>query len=196
MSDNNSFHDFIRRVRAGDDRAAAELVRRYELAIRGAVRVRLTDPQLGRLLDSVDICQSVLASFFARAAAGQYDLERPEDLLGLLVRMARNKLASQARKQQARPADALRADAGALDDLSAGLDPSRLVAGRDLLHEVRRRLSTAERRVADLRADGRSWPEVAAELGGTPEARRKQLSRALDRVSQELGLDEDGDEAI
>ena len=49
-----------------------------------------------------------------------------------------------------------------------------------------------ERRVADLRGQGRDWAAVAAELGGTAEARRKQLARALDRVAAELGLD-DGD---
>jgi hypothetical protein len=28
-------------------------------------------------------------------------------------------------------------------------------------------------------------------MGGTPEARRKQLSRAADRIAQELGIDEE-----
>jgi hypothetical protein len=34
-------------------------------AIRRVVRVRLQDRQLRRLLDSMDICQSVLGNFFA-----------------------------------------------------------------------------------------------------------------------------------
>ncbi len=54
--------------------------------------MRLTDPSLYRLLDSMDVCQSVLLSFFVRAAAGQYDLEQPQELLKLLVVMAWNKL--------------------------------------------------------------------------------------------------------
>jgi RNA polymerase sigma-70 factor (ECF subfamily) len=195
MSENESFRDFIRRLRAGDEQAAAELVRRYERVIRCEVRLRMTDPRLGRLFDSVDVCQSVLASFFVRAAAGQYDLGRPEDLLHLLVRMARNKVVSQARRQQARAADRQRAETSDLDALgTAGPDPVRVAAGRELLEEVRRRLSADERQVADLRAEGRSWPEVAAALGGTPEARRKQLTRALDRIAQQLGLDEDDHE--
>ena len=40
----------------------------------------------------MDICQSVLGSFFVRAATGQYKLETPEHLLKLLTTMARNKL--------------------------------------------------------------------------------------------------------
>jgi hypothetical protein len=52
-------------------------------------------------------------------------------------------------------------------------------------------LTEDERRLAEQRADGRSWPEIAAEVGGTPEAVRKRLERALDRVCQQLGVDVD-----
>src|SRR5262245_31987749 len=83
MAEDPSFQDLLRRVRQRDEQAAAELVRRYEPTIRLAVRVRLTDPRLRRLLDSVDICQSILANFFVRAAAGQFDLERSEQLVKL-----------------------------------------------------------------------------------------------------------------
>jgi RNA polymerase sigma factor (sigma-70 family) len=197
MAENESFPDFIRRLRAGDEQAATELVERYERVIRCEARLRLTDPRLGRLLDSVDISQSVLASFFVRATAGEYDLSRPEDLMRLLVRMARNKVASQARRQRARAADQQRVEGEDLEATVAGpTDMVRLVAGRDLLEEVRRRLSAEERQIADLRGQGRSWPEVAAELGATPEGRRKQLARALDLIARQLGLEEDVDAAL
>ncbi len=193
MAPDSTFKDFIRRVRAGDAEAAAELLRRYESAIRLEVRMRLRDRRLSRLFDSMDICQSVLASFFMRAAAGQYDLEQPDQLLKLLVVMARNKLANAARKQQAQRRDHRRAGALPEDDLIASeteASPSRIVAGRELLERVRSRLTPEEVRLMELRAEGHEWADVARELGGTPEARRKQFSRALDRVSQELQLDE------
>src|SRR5262245_46719373 len=100
MPDRTTFADFIRRIRAGDEEAAVELVRQYEPLIRREVRMHLEDQRLGRLLDSMDICQSVLASFFVRTAAGQYDLDQPDQLLKLLVTMARNKLVSESRRQQ------------------------------------------------------------------------------------------------
>jgi hypothetical protein len=53
----------------------------------------------------MDICQSVLASCFVRATSGAFDLDNPEQLMKLLVTMARNKLASQARKQYAQRRD-------------------------------------------------------------------------------------------
>ena len=83
-ADNNSFMNFLDRVRAGDQRAAEELVRMYEPEIRREVRLRMRDPRLRRDFDSVDICQSVLGSFFVRASLGQYDLQKPEDLIKLL----------------------------------------------------------------------------------------------------------------
>jgi hypothetical protein len=64
--------------------------------------------------------------------------------------------------------------------------PSRLVAGRELLDEFRRRLTESERSMADLRGQGYGWVEIAARMGSTAEACRKQLARAIDRVEHEL----------
>jgi RNA polymerase sigma-70 factor (ECF subfamily) len=192
MSEDPSFRDLIARVRAGDEAAAADLVRRYEPAIRRAVHVRLSDPRLGRLLDSMDVCQSVLASFFVRAALGQYDLESPRQLLKLLATMARNKLANQAHRLRARRRDCRRDAAGsdqAREVADPAASPSRQAAARELLDEARRRLSPEERRLLDLRQQGRAWAEVAEELGGNPDALRVQLARAVERVAQQLGLD-------
>src|SRR5438309_10206244 len=115
MPEDRTFHDLIRRVRAGDQEAAAELVRSYEPAIRRAARVRLVDPRLQRLFDSMDISQSVFASFFVRAALGQYELEKPEQLLKLLVTMSRKKLADHARRETAARRDYRRVWAGSVE---------------------------------------------------------------------------------
>lgn len=197
MSDSDNFADFLRRIRAGDEQAAQELVRRYEPIIRREIRARLSDPGLNRLLDSMDICQSVLGSFFVRAASGQYDLEQPAQLLPLLMGMARNKLAFAARKNRAQRRDSRRLSTTGVEEL--GLDareasPSRVAEGRELLREVQKRLTPEERQLADRRSQGEEWAVIAAELGGTTDGRRMQLTRALDRVTRQLGLDEGSDE--
>jgi hypothetical protein len=66
--------------------------------------------------------------------------------------------------------------------------PSKIVAVRELLVEFRKRLSAEERQLSDRRANGQQWTNIAMELGGTPDGRRKQLERAFARVTQELGL--------
>jgi RNA polymerase sigma-70 factor (ECF subfamily) len=191
MSENQSFAEFMRRIRAGDEEAAAELVRLYEPAVRLEVRLRLGEPGLRRVFDSMDICQSVMASFFVRAASGQYELNNSKSLLKLLVAMARNKLAFQVRKQHAQSRDNRRTRSGTqlTDTVADSLTPDRVVSGRELLRNFRERLSAEERQLADLRSQGCEWAEVANQLGGSPQARRKQLARAVERVTAELGLD-------
>jgi RNA polymerase sigma factor (sigma-70 family) len=198
-SGNEGFQVLLRRVRAGDGQAAAELVRRYEPAIRRAARVRLVDTRLNRLLDSMDICQSVLASFFVRTALGQYELETPEQLLKLLATMTRNKLANQVKGHRATRRDFRRIEAGGGDTsvvggieglAGQGPTPSSEVAARELLEEARRRLLPEELSLLERREQGSEWTEIAAELRSSPEAIRKRLARAIDRVAHDLGLDQ------
>ena len=47
----------------------------------------------------MDIGQSVMGSFFLRAALGEYDLDRPEDLIRLLISMTRNKVIDAMRQR-------------------------------------------------------------------------------------------------
>jgi RNA polymerase sigma factor (sigma-70 family) len=193
MTTEGTFRELIDRVRSGDEQAAIDLVRRYEPAIRRAARVRLRDPRLGRLLDSMDICQSVLASFFVRAALGQYELGTPQQLLGLLVKMAQNKVARQAKAQRAGRRDYRRIVAeieGGLDVAARDASPSRQAAARELLDEARRLLGPEESAVLERRERGSGWAEIAAELGGSPDALRVRMARAVDRVARHLGLDE------
>ena len=174
------------------------LVRRYEPLIRREVRLRLEDRRLARLFDSMDVCQSVLASFFVRAAAGQYDLDEPGQLVRLLVTMARNKLASAARRQYRQRRDPRRVAgdgaAGLEDVVEAGPTPSVVLAGKELLANFLGRLGEEERRIVELRGQGLAWDDVARQLGGTAQARRMQLARAAERVARDLGLEEDGRE--
>lgn len=186
--------EILNRIALGDPQAADELVRRYEPEIRRAVRVRLTDPRLRRVLDSVDVCQSVFANFFVRASLGQFDLQHSADPAALLVSMARNKLLDHVRRLQSLKRDQRRLDLAAEEALATVAEsargPEQLAVERDLVAEVRRRLDTDERQIADLRAEGLEWDEIAAQVGAKPDALRKKLTRALDRVTRQLGLEE------
>jgi RNA polymerase sigma factor (sigma-70 family) len=193
MPMDSTFADFVSRIRAGDEQAAAELVRQFEPLIRREIRMQLDDHRLSRLFDSMDICQSVLASFFLRTAAGEYDLERPEQLVGLLVTMARNKLASAARRENRECRDHRRRKEKATEDLEsvpdAGAGPGEVLASQELLEQFRRALSEEERQIVECRSAGLAWADVAVRLGGTAQSRRMQLTRAVERVVRELGIE-------
>jgi RNA polymerase sigma factor (sigma-70 family) len=191
----DAFSDLVRRVRSGDSLAAEELVRTYEPEVRRAIRVRLTDARLRRLVDSVDICQSVLAGFFVRTAAGQFDLQTPQQLMRLLVTMARNRVIDWARHAQADRRDGSRQISLDLENgeprpiADAEPGPVSVAVNRELLEQVRNQLSPAERLLMEQRAAGIEWEDIARQLGEQPNTVRMRLTRALDRVSAELGLE-------
>jgi DNA-directed RNA polymerase specialized sigma24 family protein len=192
VSENAPFRDLMRRLRAGDPRAALELVRGYEWAIRLQVRVRLTEPDLRRLLDSMDVVQLVWASFFPRAAAGQYELEDPKKLLNLLITLAHNKLLDAAKNLRRKR----RGDGqvvGGIPDAGEPVDPhpgpAEVADERDFVQEFRKRLSASERHLWDQRLLGRSWVEIAADTGADADVLRIQFHRALERIARQMNPD-------
>lgn len=197
MTTPESFAQLVARVRRGDDQAAEELIRRYERDLRVVARVRLTDPALRRVIDSMDICQSIFANFFVRAAAGQFELETPEQLLKLLSAMVRNKVNDHARHAHRQRRDVRLVVPTAADELAladTGATPSKIVANQELLKELHKRLSDEERLIVEQRTMGREWSEIADQVGGTSEAVRKRYFRAINRAVKDLGLDDSYDE--
>lgn len=187
------FGDFVRRIRAGDDQAAEELVKRFETLIRREVRLRISGSQVNRAFDSLDVSQSVLANFFARAAKGQFEFEHVDQLARLLVTMARNKLVSRVRSERRQIRDIRRVNAhpDALDRAAdAQPSPSEIVARKEILERMQTLLSDEERQIIDLRNQGLGWDEVAAQLGGSGQARRMQMSRGIERLTRQLGFAE------
>ena len=192
MPEENAFRALLRRVRAGDQQATAELVRLYEPALRRAVRLWLRDPHLRRLLDSTDISQSVLLNFFAGIAAGRYLFDTPEQMLRLLAVMARNQVVNDALRHRAERRDHRRTASAGPEECEVadpGPGPDRYVAEQELLHKARHLLTPQERQLLELREQGLGWAEIGAARGESPEALRKQLARAVVRVARTLGLE-------
>jgi RNA polymerase sigma-70 factor (ECF subfamily) len=189
------FATLIGRVRAGDEQAAAELVRLYEPHVRRAVRIRLNQPQLRQIVDSLDICQSVLANFFVRTAAGQFRLETPQQLIALLVKMGENRVRDWQRRHGALrrdrrrevPLAALpvepacpRSQGTVVDEV----DPARA------LEQVLECLTPVERRIVERRRAGDSWANIARREQKSPDALRMQLRRAVDRALRDVSFAE------
>ncbi len=183
-----SFPELIRRVRAGDEEAAAELVRDYGPQVRRAIRLRLTDPRLRKNFDSIDIFQSVLAIFFVKAIGGAFNLDEPTQLVRLLVTMVRHKLVSRSRERCHQKE--MNADLDFFERFPArDASPSHIVSQEELARALRDQLTEEERRIAEERVAGRTWDEIATEIGGTAEGVRKKMDRAVARVRDHFGLD-------
>lgn len=185
----NEFAELMRRLRAGDEQVARDLVDKYAPLVRIQVRRRLEDRRLRRVVDSLDVCQSAFGSFFVRTSQGEYDLNDSEHLLRLLIVIARNKVASAARRERSGKRDQRRQVADS-QVLRAATDSeptaSQVVARQEMVDRVRDLLSVEEQRLASLRCEGHSWQEIADLLGGTAQARRVQFSRAIERIRQQV----------
>src|SRR5207245_2683020 len=114
--------------------------------------------------------------------------DRPENLLRLLVTMARNKVLDHARRQQAARRDQRRvaADATGLDAVAdPGPGPTQVAVGRELLERVRRELTDDEPDLADQRASRR-----AGEVERWHSGERRSVESYLD-AAPELRADDD-----
>lgn len=189
--ESSEFRQFIVQVRQGDQRAAEELVARYEPIIRREIRLRMEDQRMARLFDSVDFSQSVFASFMFRAMAGEYQLEDPRQLAALLLTMARNKMASKARWQFRQKREAHR-DPHTVEALEVAPDsaatPSQIVSAQELVAKCRDALTHEEQQIIELRAQNLSWQQIGDRLGQSADAVRMQLKRATQRVCDQYGL--------
>ena len=81
----------LRRIRGGSQDAATELYTRYAHRLRALVRTRCSS-QLSRRVEPDDIVQSVCRRFFARVAQGDYDVPAGEELWGLFLVIALNRI--------------------------------------------------------------------------------------------------------
>ena len=106
--------------------------------------------------------------------------------------MTRNKVANAARRQNSQRRDNRRAASSEeLEDVAdSGPSPSEQVSGQELLNQFRASFTDEEKAIAELRREGLGWGEIATQLGGTAQARRVQLARAVERISRQIGLDE------
>jgi RNA polymerase sigma-70 factor (ECF subfamily) len=187
-----TFADLIQRVREGDEQAATDLVRACEPHIHRAIRYPLRYYGLDRVLESTDISQSVLAAFFRRRLAFRIPLEHPSQLVRLVVRMAHQAVMDEVRRHQATCRDRRRLEAHPAEQLDEiaqrDATPSKIAAANELLREMYRRLPAEVRLLAQLRANGMEWTEIARQQGANPELLRKRLARAVLRVGHQMGL--------
>jgi DNA-directed RNA polymerase specialized sigma24 family protein len=188
---NQGFAELVSRAGRGEQDAVRLLIEQYESAIRRQVRFTLMDNKLRRVLEETDVCQSVMGQFFNGLGEGRFAFDGPEQLIGLLKQMVRNKITDQARYWRADRRDFLRnitpsESVAAFEPISPEATPSRIVEESEFLAEFERRLSDWEKMIFAYRREGLGWPEIASRAGGGAEAIRKRFERAIDRVGRTL----------
>jgi RNA polymerase sigma-70 factor (ECF subfamily) len=180
------FGKLMKRVGAGSEGAARELVDKYGPHILRVVRRRL-GRNLRSKFDSVDFVQAVWASFFAdRAELNRFD--EPDKVAAYLRHLASNKVIDEYRRRvrtgkrdvsRERPLESSSA-ARPAHALTAGPTPSEVAVGNELYQEILGNSDQDAQRVAALRHAGISQESIAKELGVS--------TKTVQRVLQKLRL--------
>ena len=175
-----SDRSLLRRLRGGQQDAATQLYYRYAERLRALIRARCSD-QLARRLEPDDVVQSVFRRFFRQVMRGAYDVPPGEELWGLLLVIALNRLRSEEAYHRAD-----KRDVGATttaDDLDQSADTAGRARGESdayldlVVRDALEQLPEPLREAVELRLQGYEVREIA-ECTGRP-------LRSVERLLQE-----------
>jgi len=179
--------DLIRRIRSGDDGAREQLLRRFLPLLRRWAHGRLPR-QIRDLNDTDDLVQVTLVKSLARL--DQFDSAGPGAFLAYLRQALLNQVRDEIRRHQRRPEhteiDAEVGDADAPAPIESLVGSERVRAYEQALAALPKR----QQGLIVMRVEfGMSYPEIAAEVGSTPDAVRVMVARAIVQLSQQLATE-------
>jgi RNA polymerase sigma-70 factor (ECF subfamily) len=195
MPADDSFADFLARLRTDQDEAAHQLFGRYTSRLIGLARVEL-DHRLRQKVDPDDVLQSVYKSFFQREAAGQFNLPSWDSLWGLLATMTVRKCARWNRHFQTEGravsrelsdppgADDSNRDWGAADAFPT---PPEVLMLTELVEGLLGDLGPANGPILVLALQGYSVREICDQL----QRSQRAVYRILERIKDRLRVTED-----
>lgn len=173
----SSDRSLLVRLRGGQQDAATELYLRYAHRLRALVRSRCS-PHLSRRLEPDDIVQSVFRRFFRRVLQGDYDVPPGEELWGLLLVIALNKIRTEEAFHRAGKRDVRISTQPA--------DPTLIEARSDedrthlqlCVSDALGQLAEGHRVMVELRIQGHEVAEIARQTG--------RSKRTVERILQEV----------
>src|SRR5262249_32933907 len=152
------------RLRGGEQDAATELYLRYAQRLRALIRARCS-AQLSRRLEPDDIVQSVFRRFFCRVLKGDYDVPPGEELWGLLLVIALNKIRTEEAFHGAGKGDVrLCTEWAEPIELRVGTDQDS-VHLQLCVEDILGRLLPQHRTLVELRIQGHEVAEIARQTG-------------------------------
>lgn len=197
MDEPRSFDDLMARLAAGSDTAASCLFHVYGQRLIALARSRL-DERIRQKLDPEEVVQSVFKSFFARHAAGEYDLDDWDRLWALLVRVTINKCVNRNQhfRTNGRSVDAeVSAQAG--DNSSTGAwefidrqpGPEEAAVLTETTQEAMRGLDKTDCKVIQMWLQGYTHREIASELKRPQATVQRVIARVRERLQRMLSAD-------
>ncbi len=185
MPEPESMSSLVQRLRAGDPRAADDIVSRYAQRLARAAEQHLTRKLAGRL-DGEDVVQSVFRTFFRRHAAGEFHIDTSNHLWRLLLRITLRKARFQARLHGAArrsvAEELVAGDLALLEAIDHNPGPEEAVLLLDQLDALLKGLPEFHAVVLEKRLQGYSVAEIAAHAALS----RQTVYRVLDLLGERL----------
>jgi RNA polymerase sigma factor (sigma-70 family) len=181
--------DLLGKLCSGDAAAAEQVFLEYEPYLRMVVR-RMLPAQLRSKFDSHDIVQSVWADLLHGFREAGWQFADAGHLKAFLVKVTRNRFLDRVRrhkhavKQEQPLPDGDVLDVGATPDSR----PSQVVQGQELWEKMLALCPPAHRPLLDLKRQGCSLAEIAAQTGFHPSSVRRILYDLARRLATEEGV--------
>lgn len=181
----SAFSQLMDQLQHGSQDAAWELIEVYGPHVRRYVRRTLTSDMRSKF-DSIDFAQVVWASFF-REPHRIRELTTPQQLLGYLATMARNKVIDESRKRlDSRKRDVRREES--LEHTKSGEkrllhshdpSPSSVAVARERWNRLVRNQPEDVRQILELRFRGETYDEIARRLDINEKTVRRTLAQLI-----------------
>lgn len=175
--------------RGGCQKAAQELYDRYGPRVRGLIQARLST-DLAQRLDPEDVVQSIFRRFFIKVREGDYDVPRGEDLWGLFLVIALNKLRSEASFHRADKRDVRRTVQG---ELLTYVSEARSPKNEETFHilqltieEILQSIPEQHRVMIEMRIEGHEILEIARVTGRSKRTVERCLHEIRSRLREKL----------
>ncbi len=179
----SSDRSLVRRLQTGEADAATNLYYRYAKRLWS-----LADNQIGTLLakrvEADDVVQSVFRTFFRRVVDGQYDVPEGEEIWGLFLTIALNKVRASAVRHSAAKRDIARTTTLSHEHESVAAPDSGAVL-RQVVAEVLSQLPPMHQQVVTMRIDGHTSEEIA----GAVSRSRRTVERVLQQFRKTLSAE-------
>jgi RNA polymerase sigma-70 factor (ECF subfamily) len=193
MSDEHqTFRSLLRQMQEGSHDAAWTLVETYGPQIRAVVRRRM-NRRLRSLYDSDDFVQSVWASFL-RIQPRLQSIDRPEQLIALLSRIAQNRVIDEGRRRtqtikHARHREVSIHSQECDDDLALAdksPTPSAYVIAKETWNQLIADVPDHYRVIIQQRFEGATYVEIAAQLGMNERSVRRAVETIMTKHAEAI----------
>ena len=180
-----SDRSLLRRFRSGSEDAATELYVRYVHRLRALVRSRCSS-ELSRRIEPEDIVQSVFRRFFRRVSQGDYDVPAGEELWGLFLVIALNRIRAAESFHRADKRDVrvtiTDPDAGNYIEAAGGHDEVAYSVLQMTIAEGLEQLPEQQRFMLELRIQGHEVAEIAQKTGRSKRTVERNLQEVRTRL--------------